>query len=230
MVSGAPPVIASDASVIARTIFDSVVTSEGYMNGPSLTATDQGFPLAGSFTPSTVMATFLICSNASFGSSSGSSRAIDHQLAAILHRVRRFREAADVIDRERLLAKLRMAAGQPDILQQTAMDLERAGDRVAAVVGAGAVRRHAFHGDEHVDAAAISEADAVAVAAEQAHLGPHAFGLHHVPDRVMASGFARDAAEEHQPAVDRGAAADDRVHGMQHRAPWSPSVRSDPCP
>ena len=230
MVSGAPPVIASDASVIALTIFNSVVTSEGYMNGPSLTSTDQGFPLTGSFMPSTVMATSLICSNASFGSSSGRSLSIDDKLAAILHRMGRFREAADMIDRERLLAKLRMHAGQPDILQQTAMDLERAGDRVAAVVRPGAMRRHALHGDEHVDAAAISKADAVAVAAEEAHLRPHAFGLHYVPDRVMASGFAGDAAEEHQPALDRGAAADDRVHGMQHRAPWSPSARSDPCP
>ena len=108
--------------------------------------------------------------------------------------------------------------------------LQRAGDGVAGALRPARVARAAMHRDGDVDAAAVAEADAVAGAVEDRHLGAHAGRLDDAADRVVTAGLARDAAEEHHLSGDaefsrRGWIA---ARGGSRRA--APSVRSGPCP
>ena len=60
-----------------------------------------------------------------------------------------------------------------------------------------------MHRDGDIDPAAIAEADAVAGAVEDRHLGAQPGGFDDAFDRIVAAGLAGHAAQEHDLARDR---------------------------
>ncbi len=133
-------------------------------------------------------------------------------------------EAANMIDRQRRHAELGMRWGEEKPARNSLHDLHRAGNRVAAAGGSAAVAWAAVHRDGHVHPAAVTEADPVAGAVEQRHLGAHAGFLEQAADGIMAAGLAGDAAKEDKfaehdlagQAIGR-AVADFAAVGIGHR-------------
>ncbi len=109
-----------------------------------------------------------------------------------------------------------MAAIELHLAEQQANGLGRASDGVDAVPRPRRVTGRALDRHEHVDAAAVAERDREAGAAQHRHVRAHSRALDHAPDGVVLAGFARQAADEDEPARDGNAARDHGFHGVQH--------------
>src|SRR6516162_5653497 len=103
----------------------------------------------------------------------------------LLHRVSRIRKAADVVDRQRLPAELRVALVHLHLGEQQADRFGRAGDGVDAVPRPRRMARRALHRHEYVDAAAVAERDLETGPAQHRHVRAHTRALDHAFDRVV---------------------------------------------
>ena len=130
--------------------------------------------------------------------------------------MRGLRKAADVIDRQRLPAELRMAFVDFDLLQQQADRFGRTGDGIGAVPRPRRMAGRALHRHEHVDTAAVAERDLQSGPAQHRHVGSYARALDNAPDRIVLAGLAREAAGEDELALDRGLTGDHDFHRVQH--------------